>query len=193
MYIAGETYGYITPFSLRWDERHSTDNGTSWSLDRVMELTRTAVEPKWPVWLSDAPARKTTPRCEVAAFRDYELLVGKWRGDQRRLDVASVLDGCAVMGILETEGVGQTLVFLTYDASEGRWFTAVLDDTPEAELIVYGGKKGWVELSDEKDVPLTWTIFAPRANLKLTQAGSKVQFQRGDRRAVLERSEDQTP
>ena len=187
-----QTFSDITPFSLRWDEFHSTDRGKSWTLDRVMEFTRTAVEPKYPVWLSDVRLAAENRRCDDGRFRGYELLVGKWRSEGARLDLAPILDGCAVMGILEIDGGGQELIFLTYDSFAESWVTAVLDDTPGTGLIVYSGSSGWPDLAAEDEGSLNWTVWC-RSPVRLWEAGAQLAYQRGDRSVKLERVEDQRP
>ncbi len=43
------TFSDVTPFSLRWDDLHSTDGGKTWTRNWIMEFTRTAIEPPWPL------------------------------------------------------------------------------------------------------------------------------------------------
>ena len=178
----------ITPFSLRWDDTYSTDDGKTWMRNWVMEFTRTAIEPRWPIRFGAIPTYVDGGRCDDDRFRPYELLVGKWRGERASFDVLPVLDGCAVMGFLEDDGGADEFVFITYDSVEERWVTAVLDALPETGLVRYTGSH-WSHLAAEREGSLAWVVWNKPGNLR--KAGARLLYRRGDRALTLERVEDQ--
>jgi hypothetical protein len=183
------SFSDITPFSLRWDDMYSTDDGKSWTLNRVMEFTRTAVEPRTLIRRRAMPTYVDGGRCDDERFRGYELLVGRWRSDEASFVFLPILDGCAVMGFLEDDRGADEFVFLTFDSFAERWVTAVLDDLPGTGLVRYTGANAWYDLAAEREGSLTWTVSRKPGGLK--KAGARLSYRRGDRRVTLERVEDQ--
>ena len=59
------SFGDITPYSLRWDDLFSGDNGKTWQMNWRMEFSRTAVEPHWAIGIcgvSHLPYRQPMQR-----------------------------------------------------------------------------------------------------------------------------------
>lgn len=190
--LRAETFSDITPVSFRWDEATSGDLGKSWEYEWVMEFSRGRAEPKYPVWLNPPPLGEGPMRCEEEQFRLLEVLVGKWRGEGHRLDVASILERCAVLGMLEVAGGGRELLFLRRDAVEQQWVMGVLDDGPGSELRIYSGsgRNQWFDLVDEEGEPAGWAVSRDSPGT-YEDAGTKLLHYRGERYLRFERIEDQ--
>lgn len=183
------SFSDITPFSLRWDDMYSADDGKTWTRNWVMEFTRTTVEPKWLIRRSPMPTYADGGRCDDERFRGYELLVGRWRSDKTSFDVSPILDGCAVMGFFKDDEGPDEFVFMTFDSFAEHWVTAVLDDLPETGLVRYTGANGWTDLAAEHEGSLQWTVWSKPGDLK--KAGTHLNYRRGDRVVRLERVGDQ--
>ena len=185
------SFSDITPFSLRWDDMYSADEGKTWRRNWLMEFTRTAVDPKWPIRQTAVPTYKDGKRCDDERFRPYELLVGTWRGSAASFEVYPILDGCAVIGFLEDDDGADELVFMTFDSFAERWVAAVLDDVPETGLVRYAGASTWTKLDADRAGQLQWTVWRKPGDLE--KAGAQLLYQRGNREVRLERAEDQPP
>ena len=155
-----------------------------------MEFTRTAVEPRWPIRPGAVPTYHDGGRCDDERFREYELLVGSWRGDGTSFEISPILDGCAVMGFLEDDGGADEFVFVTFDSFAEHWLTAVLDDLPGTGLVRYTGANGPSDLASEHEGSLVWTI-SRRGPGPLGRPGDKLRYRRGERQVTLERVGDQ--
>ncbi len=139
------SFNDITPFSLRWHDRYSNDEGRTWVESWVMEWSRRAVDPQWPIDPGDVPTFNDGSRCDDEAFRPYEATVGRWESSEARLAAHRILDGCAVMAFLEI-GEREEFLFLTYGGSTTGWETDVLDDDPTTGLLRYTSVDGWEQL-----------------------------------------------
>ena len=180
----------VTPFSLRWDDRYSTDGGKTWKGNWVMEFTRTAVDPVWPIRRNRIPTYVDGGRCDEGRFRQQELLAGSWRGEGTRFEFFPVLDGCAVIGFLEFEDGADEFVFLTFDTTAERFVTAVLDDRPGTGLVRYENVHGGIgRYEAENEGELEWTVsHRPPGNLG--DPGDRLRYERGDRVVTVERIAD---
>jgi hypothetical protein len=107
------------------------------------------------------------------------------------LDAFPILDGCAVIGILEDEEGDDEFVFMTFDSFAERWEAAVLDDVPETGLVRYAGANAWSHLAAERGGSLEWAVWGKPGNLR--EVGAKLLYRRGGREITLERAEDQRP
>ena len=183
------SFSDITPFSLRWDDMYSADDGKTWTRNWTMEFTRTAVEPRWPIRRNAVPTYADGKRCDDERFRLYEVLVGTWRAGETSFEVYPILDGCAVMGFLEDDGGADEFIFMTFDSFAERWVTAVLDDLPGTGLVRYTGANGWTDLAAEREGSLEWTVWRSPGNLE--KVGAQLLYRRGDRQIRLERVGDQ--
>ena len=183
------SFNDITPFSLRWDDRYSSDDGKTWKRNWVMEFTRWAVDPRWPIRRGAIPTYTDGKLCDDERFRTYELLLGTWRSDEASFEVFPILDGCAVIGFLEDAAGADEFVFMTFDTFEERWVEAVLDDRPETGFVSYTGAAGWAHLESENDGALVRTV-SRRGGGHLGQPGDKLHYRRGDRDITLERVGD---
>jgi hypothetical protein len=154
-----ERYAFsdITPFSLRWDDLHSADGGETWTKNWVMESSRIAADPEWPIADDRVPTFADGDRCDAETFRPYEEIVGHWAGDGVRIDAYRILDGCAVMAFLDAEAT-QEFLFLTYLGEAERWETQVLDARAGSALSRYHGAGVWSELATDDGDELTWTV-----------------------------------
>lgn len=161
------SFNDITPFSLRWDDRYSNDGGKSWIESWIMEWSRRAVDPAWPIDPGDVPTFEDGGRCDEETFRPYEALVGRWESDEASFEAYRILDGCAVMGFLES-GERQEFLFLTYGGATVGWETDVLDDDPATGLRRYFGTDGWERLvrtgstEEPGEEALEWSVVEDR-------------------------------
>lgn len=169
------SFNDITPSSLRWDDRYSNDGGKNWVDSWIMEWSRRAVDPDWPIDPGDVPTFKDGGRCDEEAFRPYEALVGRWESDETSLEAYRILDGCAVMGFL-AGGERNEFLFLTYSGSTVGWETDVLDDDPATGLRRYFSTDGWVMLAAEEET-LEWSVVEDR-----------LVYRRGGRELVMSRT-----
>lgn len=183
------SFNDITPFSLRWDDRYSSDGGKTWKRNWVMEFTRWAVDPRWPIRRGATPTYTDGKRCDDERFREHELLLGTWRSEEASFEVLPILDGCAAIGFLQDDGGADEFVFMTFDTFEERWVTAVLDDLPGTGFVSYTGATGWMDLASENAGSLVWVVVH-RGGGPTGQPGDELFYQRGDREIKLERIGD---
>ena len=155
------SFNDITPFSLRWDDLHSKDGGRTWAKNWIMEWTRVAVDPRWPIPDDAVPTFVDGSRCDDEAFRSYEAIVGHWQGDGARLDAYRILDGCAVMAFLDA-GERNEFLFLTFLSDQQRWETGVLDQRPETGLVRYQSTGDWTRPTTAEGESLSWSVKGER-------------------------------
>lgn len=169
------SFNDVTPFSLRWDDLRSSDGGRTWRKNWIMEFTRTSVEPRWPIPRDDVPTFDGGGRCSAESFRPYEVVAGSWRAEGARLEAYRILDGCAVVALLEA-GDREEFLFLTYLTREQAWETDVLDARPGTGLVRYRGADSWSGLAAESGEELRWSV-----------EGDRLDYRRGGRHLVLTR------
>ena len=149
--IARFSFDDITPFSLRWEDAFSTDSGETWRYNWIMEFSREALEPDWPIPHQNTPTLHDGKRCPADPYRAYEPLDGIWTGsdDEGRrwkLEAWRIIGGCAVMALLEGGG-DERFLFITWNLPAERYELHVLDDIPGTPLRVLTGEDG-VAFSD---------------------------------------------
>ena len=171
----------ITPFSLRWEEQHSSDAGETWRRNLVMEFTRTAVDPG-PLTRRTLPTAGNGEGCPDPRFHDFGLMAGTWRSENATFEARSILDGCAIIGLLEDDEGPDEFVFVTFDSAEEHWVALVLDDRPESGVIRYSGGKTWGELAatDERVGSIRWAILHSGPG-SLGESGDRFYYWRDDR------------
>jgi hypothetical protein len=178
------SFSDITTFSLRRDESFSHDAGKTWRQNWIMEYARSAVDPPSPTRRKRLPTFDDKNLCNDNRFRHFEILVGKWHGEETELDVFPILAGCAVIGFLNDPG-GDAFLFMTFDGVEERWETAVLDAEPGSGLVRHTGTSAWYDLVSENGHVLTWTVSGKP---KITGGeGDRLILRRDDRRWRFER------
>lgn len=151
------SFNDITPFSLRWDDLTSKDGGKTWAKNWIMEMTRTQVDPDWPIPLDGAPTFVDGSRCDEEAYRPFQALHGRWAGGGAELEAHRILDGCALLAFLEA-GERREVLFLTWLSREGGWETGVLDADPGTGLRRYQGEEAWDDLRDGRGERLTYEL-----------------------------------
>lgn len=172
----------ITPFSLRWDDLFSTDGGKTWRPNWIMEFSRTALEPVWPIPRPATPTFHDGTRCSLASFRPYEALAGEWTGtltsgateEAASLAAYRVLDGCAVVVFLAAPS-RSSFAFSTFDTSREAWVVDWLTSAPGEPLERFLGQEGWGELATEDGASeLRFRIEGDRLQLELSRNGSRL-------------------
>lgn len=150
------SFNDITPFSLRWDDLTSTDGGKSWAKNWIMEWSRRAVDPVWPIEGETTPTFVDGSRCDAEPFRPYEAIVGDWVGASGdALRAYRTLDGCAVLGFA-TLGGREHFLFLTFTANG--WETLVLDDDRATPIVRFAGTTSWQTQTGSDDQSLAWRL-----------------------------------
>ena len=178
------SFSDVTPFSLRWEDRYSADNGKTWARHREMEFTRSAVEPKWPLSRKSVPTYVDGGLCDEEHFR-FESLIGMWRGDAGSFIVLPVLDGCALIGFLDAVDGADEFVFHTFDSVEKQWVTAVLDDIPDTGLVRYLGEE-WGDFNADGVGSVHWAVSRSGPG-GIGTPGDVLVYQRGERVIKLTR------
>ena len=162
--ISRYTFSDIGLDRLRWDDAFSVDGGNTWSHGWIMEWSRAAPSPEWPIPDGDAHTYHTGGRCDDERFRTFEALAGSWSGavevagesdapaeSSATLTVHRILDGCAVMGFLEYPVAGRIhkeFLFWTFNTYAGKYEQNLLDSREGSLLMLYygDGSDGVVEL-----------------------------------------------
>lgn len=160
------SFNDITPFSLRWDDHFSTDGGKTWRPSWIMEFSRTALEPEWPIPREEVPTYDDGGRCSLDGFRDQEVIAGEWEGtieasgevQPARLSAYRVLDGCAVAAFFEADGL-ERFAFLTFDTAREAWELDWLTPDPGSGLERFFGSGSWTDLqSEDDDARFRWEV-----------------------------------
>lgn len=150
--ISRYTFSDVSPTSLRWDDAYSNDGGNTWRNNWIMEFSRKADEPSWPD--SDtAHTYESGGRCSLEAFRAYEFLAGAWQGeveqgiqtDPANLRAYKVLDGCAVIALLYSEGRNRNFWHITFNNQAKLYELTRLDNNRNHPAAVLYG-----ELQDDR-------------------------------------------
>jgi len=147
--ISRFSFSDIGPDSLRWDDAYSQDSGKTWTNQWVMEFSRTAQSVALPQNSVSAHTYIDGSRATLPQFASYEYLAGRWQGhylnsaglaaDPAQLQVWKVLDGCAVIGLLEYSVHGeprQAFFHLTWNTHASRYEITYLDDAPDSSALV---------------------------------------------------------
>jgi hypothetical protein len=170
------SFSDISPFSLRWDDHSSTDGGKTWRPNWIMEFSRTAREPRWPISRDETPTFTDGQRCRSGNFRAYEEIVGDWVGsfgvegqrEQAQLGAYRVLDGCAVILFL-TAPSRSRFAFLTFDTTRQSWELDWLTSAPESKLERLFGADSWRELENEEGtMHFSWSPEGDQLNYVLS-------------------------
>ena len=148
--ISRYTFSDVTPTSIRWDDAFSSDGGNTWRNNWIMEFSRTADVPGWPNGTT-AHTFETGSRCQQDQFRSYEYLAGVWdaeieEGQQKSsgsLKAYKVLDGCAVIALLESGGGERLFTHFTFNTYANRFEATLLSsDRKLPARLLYGDKSG---------------------------------------------------
>lgn len=153
--IARYTFSDITPSTLRWDDAFSTDGGLTWKVHWIMEFTRTADVARWPEPGESFPTYHQGTRCSADEARQFDALEGVWGGtcsrkengtwvaSPARLRGARVLDGCAVMDLVEYERDGMPYGLFrlrSYLPQSEQWMVLHLDNQPDTGFEYQAGR-----------------------------------------------------
>ena len=177
------SYSDVTPFSLRRDLHQSSDGGETWRRVATHEYTRSSVEPR-PLTRRTLPTATSGQECTDSRFADFGYLVGSWESESARFEARSILNGCAVLGILEDSLGPDHFFVVTFDVEQERWTAWALSDDVETGFKAYAGASTWGELqaSDDRTGSIEWAILHSGPG-SLGDPGDKF-FYRVDERSI---------
>ena len=155
--ISRYTFSDVTPNSLRWDDAFSRDGGNTWSNNWIMEWNRTGSFASMPDAENHLLTYESGDRCSLPEFREFESLEGLWKGmikteDENGREEQSavqlrgykVLDGCAIVHLMEIEREGQLekhFSIKTYNTYAGRYEDTRLSNQLDTPVVIYYGSK----------------------------------------------------
>ena len=151
---------------LRWDDHASIDGGDTWRDNWRMEWTRLALEPEWPIAGSVAPTYDNGDRCDAPEFRAHERLTKHLYGTLERAAGAParnaelrgfrVLDGCAVMLFIRSEGE-EWFWFNFFNSANEHWESHFLSShRGEALVRLRSGDDDFRLTSESGDIEHGW-------------------------------------
>lgn len=123
--------------SFRWDGSNTPDEGANWFTWSIVDAVRQRDLDAWRTAGTALPGYHTGALCTAAPHGAFDGLQGVWEGTvsfgdgarPARFSAGELLDGCAVAGVLETDGV-KTFMTFGYHERHGKWLSFRLDDRP---------------------------------------------------------------
>ena len=171
------TFSDISANKVRWDDAFSRDGGKTWSNNWIMEFTRKA---------KIAPAIKQKKnlltyfsgnRCDLAEFKILKDVSDK-RENNSNLHLHNILDGCIVIGFIDTEEQ-QAFFTLTYNTYASVYELTFLDDQFDSVLSLYYGQhkeNGFMFRSANGDQQASLIIGDNKMSLTLDYHNKKQAF-----------------
>ena len=141
-----------------------------------MEFTRISAAPQWPIDPPHAHTYDDGSRCDAAEFQAHDPIAGRWTGTLTRgadtraaeLRAYKVLDGCAVMAFLRSDG-DEWFWFNFLDSRKQRWESQFLSDDRNESLVRLVAEEGGFSFGSRSgDVRHDWDLSGDRLVLSAT-------------------------
>lgn len=178
------TFSDITDTSLRWNDGTSTDGGTTWRTNWIMEFTRrdpVRDPPLRNVPLAD-PGRIRL--CEGDVYRTFDQYLGQWAGApsdssvrNARLESIAIVGECAILDQLawdDDSGHHEAVLVRSWLADPGEWRQWALD-TDHREFVMQRGA-GPDLVSDDGAQRMRWWRDGDSVVLSWDRPGGPVRF-----------------
>lgn len=117
--------------TFRWNDGTSTDGGQTWRTSWIMEFRRRGTMAN-PLFNVPMYGTTETPRCTEDEYLTANFLIGNWvsdntAGPQFRIEATPILDGCAVMEFISSDGGTSAFTVIGYQTRARRWTMYHLD------------------------------------------------------------------
>ena len=168
--------------SFRWDGSNTRDKGATWYTWYIVDAHRRRDLDPFHAAGTPFPGVHNKNICTAEPHGAYENLEGSWVGTATRadggvsdatFDAGQLLDGCAVAGALDADGVKTFITFAYHDRLQ-RWTNYRLDDKPGSTHTYFvsrePGEGAVFTEAESLVIKDEFTLFATEENLSATNA-----------------------
>lgn len=177
------TFSDITNNSLRWDDGYSRDRGKTWSVNWIMEFSRTAEEAPWSNPGEPLNTFSDHSLCTESEYNHFEKVLGFKKGeleeDGKETPIAieshPILDGCAIISFITTgnsQDDRKMFIMETYNEARGKLALYVLSNDHASTMTNYywsDDNHGFV--TETEDQKVDWDLGDNPALTRYSRTG----------------------
>jgi len=180
------TFSDVTENNFRWDSAQTKDGGDNWSTNMIAEFHRDQDQFQWPEGFAPLPTNENLELCPDAVSRKFDFLSGVWGGEAAHAGFTTILNGCAVIGVITDEGAAseKKLMAMALHPDLNKWVIFLLDNSEKGRHRYFveadsdSSATAWLFVESPSLALRGLSQFIDVADAELDKTGEIIQLQK---------------